>query len=172
MRVYLARKMTGLTGQELCQKSECARTTAKILFGKRMVILDPVAEEGIRPTSAIISTSLARLVYLWARDKQMIRHAHVVIDMTGAEKSEGVAHEIGYARYCLFKPVIRVYPELALSVPSVARLEDDVIASSYDEALMLADQYWGTFSKRLVWRLAMLNRCLPKWLLHQIQEFK
>lgn len=172
MKIYLARKMTGLTGKEIVYKAHCALTTAKILLGKEVQILDPVTEEGVKPTNEIVKAPAHLLTKFWARDKQMIREAHVIIDMTGAEKSEGVAHEIGYARYNLWKPTVRVYPELGKDTPSVARLEDDVIATSYDEALMLAHQYWGTWSKRLMWRLKMLNRCLPKWIMYQLGEFK
>ena len=57
----------------------------------------------------------------------MIRDAHVVFDLSGGAKSEGCAHEVGYARYFLYKPVVRLYPFLG---SSVARLEDDYIVAS------------------------------------------
>ncbi len=99
----------------------------------------------------------------------MIRDAHVLVDLTGPAKSEGVAHEIGYARYNLWKPIVRVWPGLG---PSVAWLEDDVIVPTAAHALVEAQRRWGTPFKRRLWRAKMLNRCLLRWIANQIGEWK
>lgn len=167
MRVYVAHAMTGRTGDELLAESLYVKHLCSI-FGD-IAILDPVEVEQVMPGVQELHNPETALREYWTRDKAMIRKAHVLIDITGPRKSEGVAHEIGYARFFLWKPVIRVYPRLG---PSVARFEDDVIAETIHEAIEIAYDRWGTFPKRLLWRLKLLIRCLPKFLYYQIREIK
>ena len=126
-------------------------------------VLDPVSEEGVRPRNKNIQATYKELVKFWKRDKEMIRQANMVFDMTPWLKSEGVAHEIGYARYHLWKPVFRVYgKEKRPSAGSVAYFEDDVLAKDIDHAIYKAEQMFGTWYKRFVWRIALYNRCWLK----------
>jgi hypothetical protein len=104
----------------------------------------------------------------WHDDKDLIRRAHVVLDLSGPAKSEGVAHEIGFARYFLWKPVVRVWPGLGASI---ARLDDDVVVSSADEAAEVIRAKWGTPWKRLKWRFALYNRCRISAFISELKEF-
>jgi hypothetical protein len=165
LKVYTARAMTGRTGLELVQGSADILNAAP----SGVEILDPVTIEGVQPTSEPLRGDPVTLPEHWRRDKQCIRDAHVIFDITGPAKSEGVAHEIGYARFCLWKPVVRLYPGLGASI---ARLEDDVIVGSLEEGFRVIDEKWGTRAKRVAWRLAMLNRCLLRWVGYQLAEFK
>ncbi|MGD9724849.1 MAG: hypothetical protein AB7V39_00375, partial [Nitrospiraceae bacterium] len=167
-KIYLARKMTGLTAKELVEESVQAARTAEELY-PGVKLLDPVKADNHKAMDSVVAAKEEMLRGFWRRDKEMIRVAHVLIDMTGPAKSEGVAHEIGYARYCLWKPVIRIWPGLPASV---ARIEDDIIVEHFVAALDVAEQLWGTRTKRIIWRLKMLNRCLPKWIMQQLGEFK
>lgn len=166
LTAYLAHAMTGRSGAELIAESA---VVADLAFRMGVVVLDPVVSEGVTPSDKRLLNPDDKLAIFWRRDKKMIRYSHVLIDLTGPAKSEGVAHEIGYARFALWKPVIRVWPGLG---PSVAWLEDDVIVPTVAHALVEAQRLWGTRSKRIVWRLKMLNRCLLKWIAYQIGEFK
>ena len=167
LKIYFARKMTGRTGADLIK--ELAEIEF-VCWKLDVVVLDPVKEEKIKSTDKEIRTSLDELTKYWARDKEMIREAHVIIDCTGPLKSEGVAHEIGYARYYLWKPVIRVYPEGLTD--SVANLEDDLIVSSIEQAVWKARFHWGSRLDRIKWRFNVLKRCLFKFIQHQIGEWK
>lgn len=167
LKVYLAGAMTGLSGHNLLLRSGLACYFRNKYFPE-MALLDPVTAEGVRPTDEPLANTDDRLAVFWKRDKEMIRSAHVVIDLTGPAKSEGVAHEVAYARFNLWKPVVRVWPNLG---PSVARYEDDVIVETMFEAFYEADKRWGTWTKRFVWRIKMLNRCLPRWIWHQLGEW-
>lgn len=166
VKVYLAHAMTGRTGNELLKESEEAALVAGVYD---VQLLDPVVTENVSKSKKPLHNKQEALRDYWRRDKEMIRQAHVLLDYTGPAKSEGVAHEIGYARFALWKPVVRIWPNLG---PSVAWIEDDLIVSNPDDAFHLIDERWGTWQKRAKWRLKMLARSLPKWLIYQFQEWK
>jgi len=172
LKIYVAHAMTGRSKRavikESCAVASCAGTLRTLGYDVRL--LDPVVAEGVKDGKGVIDASVGDIAKFWKRDKELIREAHVLIDLTGPRKSEGVAHEIGYARFALWKPVIRVYP--CLSPNSVARFEDDVIVATIPEAVYAALGNWGTLRQRVMWRLSMLNRSLLRWLLFQVLEFK
>lgn len=168
--VYLARAMTGRSMKEVYYEAKKERI---YLEKHGFKVLDPVSEEGVRPKNKNIQATYRQLVTFWARDKEMIRQAHMVFDMTPWMKSEGVTHEIGYARYFLWKPVVRVYgKEKRPSAGSVAYFEDDVLAKDLDHAIYKAEQLYRTWYKRFKWRLLLLNRCLLKFFWYQLLEWK
>jgi hypothetical protein len=146
LRIYYASSMTGRSGKELVEQS---KEVDFLSWCYEVEALDPIKAEHVKPTNEPLNNGGDLLRDYWKRDKEMIRHAHVVIDVTGQAKSEGVSHEIGYARYHLHRPVIRVWPNLG---SSVARLEDDLIAESLADAIKLAVAGWGTPVKRLKWK--------------------
>jgi hypothetical protein len=165
LKCYTARKMTGVPGRQLV--AQALRVKAA-LEAHGIIVLDPVTSEKLKRTYRPLHNSFSKLKEYWVRDKRMIQQAHVVLDLTAPEKSEGVSHEIGYARYFLWKPVVRIYPDLG---PSVARIEDDFIAGSLDEAADLMQEKWGTWWKRFKWRLLLVNRCALKFLWLQLKEW-
>jgi hypothetical protein len=173
LKIYVAHAMTGRSKKEvLAETSSVANLAGQMnRLGCDIRLLDPVVEEGIqRQSKQTISATPTQIKSFWSRDKELIREAHVLLDLTGPLKSEGVAHEIGYARFCLWKPVIRIWPGLGKN--SVAWIEDDAVVDGYDTALEFAVQEWGTMLKRFAWRARMLNRSFPKWVGHQIGEWK
>lgn len=170
IKVYTAGAMTGLSGAELVERSQNAAIT---LVEHGIYPLDPVLAEGVDPRAPVVQATYEQMVDFWKRDKAMIREAHVIIDLTPERKSEGVAHEIGYARYCLWKPVVRVYmngkkPCLA----SVAFFEDDLIVDTLEEAAVEINRLWGTWFKRARWRMRLYNRCLLKACWYKLMEWK
>lgn len=169
MRVYTAGAMTGLSGEELVERS---LYVGQVLSDYHIEVLDPVAAEGVKATTTACQSSFDDLKKFWRRDKEMIRSAHVLFDITPEKKSEGVAHEIGYARYFLWKPVVRVYMNGGMPTKaSVVHFEDDIITYSLPEACVLANHHWGTPWKRLKWRLKLYNRCLLQALRYKLQEW-
>lgn len=170
MKAYIAHGMTGRTGDELINESLHVLQVCK-KYG--IETLDPVMAEGVLKVDPRVQASNEMLPLHWKRDKEMIREAHVFIDITANRKSEGVAHELGYARYNLWKPSIRVSIDYARSQNiSIANLEDDLIVASIEQAAFIAQLRWGTFGKRFRWRIKTLARCLPKWITYQLGEFK
>lgn len=169
-KIYTAQKMTGRDQAEMVNMAKKAK---KVFEGAGIKVLDPVLEEHVKPTNEIlVDKPLSLLKDYWKRDKQMIREAHVVVDLTPEAKSEGVAHEIGYARYALWKPIVRVYQPDSKPASMIAIFEDDLIVHSLEEAAVQIQKYWGSWAKRALWRLGLMNRCLPKWIWHQICEWK
>lgn len=167
MKAYIAHAMTGRSGEEMHAESEMARAVLSV-FG--IETLDPVYAEGVDRGERQLTNSLEDLKVYWARDKQLIREAHVLIDLTPGMKSEGVSHEIGYARYFLWKPVIRVGNAFPLA--SVAHFEDDAIVSDLWDAGLTIDRLWGTLRKRIVWRMRMYKRCLFRAWRYKMGEWK
>lgn len=146
MRIYAASSMTGRTGEELVAQS---KEVAFLAWCYDVEVLDPITNEGVKADKHRLDGGGDKLREFWKRDKEMIRKAHVIIDVTGERKSAGVEHEIGYARYHLHKPVVRVWPNLGVSI---ARLEDDLIVEDLNQAFRLAVERWGTWQKRLKWK--------------------
>lgn len=170
LRVYAARGMSHRIKEEVVNE---AATDRAVMAGYGLMVLDPVVAEGVEATKEVLRSLKKAMDTHWARDKRMIREAHVVFDMTPLLNSEGVKHEIGYARYFLWKPVIRVFPKDQLPFQSsVARYEDDALFDDLHEAVKYALENYGTWKKRFKWRAKMLNRCLFKFLLFQLKEWK
>jgi hypothetical protein len=165
MKVYCAKRMTGVPGRQLVAE---AKRNKIILEKHGITVLDPVLAEKVKRTYRPLHNGFSTLKKYWFRDKALIQEAHAILDCTPQFNSEGVKHEIGYARYFLWKPVVRIYPDLG---PSVARIEDDFIAGSLDEAADMMNEKWGTWWKRFKWRLLLVNRCLPKFLWLQLKEW-
>lgn len=168
MRVYTAGAMTGLSGEELVERS---LKVGQVLSDHGIEMLDPVACEGVKATKDPTQASFTDLTTYWQRDKELLRQAHVIFDITPERKSEGVSHELGYARYFLYKPVIRVYMNGGMPTKaSVAYFEDDLLASSLDEACHVALEMWGTWELRLKWRLRLLRK-VPKSIYYKAKEW-
>lgn len=166
VRAYTATSMTGRTGEDLFQQSQ--RVWAA-LAAHGIEALDPVAAEGVNifGTTPLAST-MEDLASHWKRDKEMIRNAHVLIDLTPTAKSEGVAHEIGLARYCYWMPVIRIYSPTGASV---AHFEDDLIVPDIETAAREIVSRWGTWRKRFAWRLRLYLRCAPKHYFYKLRRW-
>lgn len=158
--------MTGRSGKELVEQS---KKVAFLSYYYKVEALDPIAAEEVHGDNKPLNNGGDLLKEYWRRDKDMIKRAHVIIDVTGPAKSEGVAHEIGLARYGYYKPVIRVWPNLD---SSIARLEDDVIADTIEAAIKLAVYRWGTPWKRLKWRIKLYARCLPGMIATFFREWR
>lgn len=170
IKIYTACKMTGRDKAEMVGT---AKKNKQIFEAAGIQVLDPVLEEHVKPThQELQDVPIHVLKGYWKRDKQMIREAHVVVDTTPELKSEGSAHEIGYARYNLWKPVVRMYTGNVKPLSAIVYFEDDLVVHSVEEAAIQIQKYWGTWFKRAMWRLSILNQCFFKWLLYQIQEWK
>lgn len=170
LKVYAARGMSHRVKEEVVNEAAADRA---IMSGYGVLVLDPVAAEGVESTKEVLRSSKKAMDTYWSRDKEMIREANVVFDLTPHLNSEGVKHEIGYARYALWKPVIRVFPKGQLPFQSsVSRYEDDAIFEDLHEAVKYALETFGTWQKRFKWRFNLLVRCLPRWVMFQVQEWK
>ncbi len=158
--VYNARSMTGRIKEEIVLEAKADR---KLMEAAGITVLCPVDKESVPSTKQVLISSKKSMLNYWPQDKRMIETADVLFDMTPERKSEGVAHEIGYARYFLYKPVIRVFRGGKLPIPSsVAYFEDDHITDSLEGAIKYVIQEHGTLYKRLKWRFKLYMRCLPK----------
>jgi hypothetical protein len=140
--------MTGKNKKQLVYENLVA---VKIFKENGIRVLSPVIEEGILPDDELLSPLSAKeLEKQWYNDKKLIKKAHVLVDLSGFSNSEGVHHEIGLARYGLFKPIVRIHPSLGISV---ARLEDDMIVRDVEEAARVIVDRWGSRWKRICWRV-------------------
>lgn len=167
--VYAARGMTGRVKEEVVRE---AASDKSFLEKAGLEVLCPVEKENVQPTKQILLSSKKAMMEYWPSDKRLIREAHIVFDMSPHLNSEGCKHEVGYARYHLQKPVVRIFPKGQLPVKSsVAYFEDDMVCDSLEEAVEYAYRVHGTYWNRLLWRLKRTNRCLPKSIWHQLMEW-
>lgn len=169
IKVYTATAMTGQIKEDVVRK---AKQTKDYLEKAGFVVFDPVTEEGVKPTQERLLSSKKQMDIFWPRDKAFIRRCNIIFDMAPHLNSEGCKHEIGYGRYFLWKPVVRVFPKGMLPTKSsVAWFEDDAVVDSLEEAIEYALRVHGTFFKRLKWRLKLYNRCLPKAMVYKFLEW-
>lgn len=170
IKVYTARSMSFRVKEEVVAE---ALKDRQFLVSSGFVVLCPVEKEEVPSTKQILLSSKKAMLGYWPADKKMIEESHVLFDMSPQMKSEGVAHEIGYARYFLYRPIVRVYPAGKLPTPSsVAWFEDDFICDSLEEAVEYVYRVHGTLWKRLKWRIALYSRCLPKMVSCWIRSWK
>lgn len=168
-KVYLCRSMTHRIKEEVVREAQAD----KDFFQKAgLIVLDPVEKEGVKATKEKLIASSKAMQNYWPADKAMIREAHVVVDMTPHMKSFGTEKELGYARYHLWKKVIRVFPKGQLPVAScVAFLEDDDVVDSREMALESILRTHGTLWLRLKWRFNIYKRCWAKAKWYRLQEW-
>lgn len=159
VRVYLCQAMTGIRQNVIYQRNAyCTRVLEK--YG--IEVWSPVTEEGVSPSNKKLDQpSQEQLRKFWRRDKFLIKHCHVLLDITGPSRSQGSLHEIGLARYFIFQPVVRV---MKLSGPSVVIEEEDLIAPTVEKAAQLITQEFGTPWKRLKWKFKLFGRCFPGYI--------
>ncbi len=170
IRIYVARGMTGRPAAEVVAEAKRDKT---FLEAAGLEVLDPVSEEGVKPSKKPILSSPAAMNKYWKRDKQMIREADVLLDMSPHLPSMGVIREHGYARYHLWKKTVSVFPFGMLPpAGAVCYHEDDYVTDNILDAVVEIYRTHGSLFKRLKWRLAMYNRCWVKSLLHRVGEWK
>lgn len=158
--VYNARSMTGRVKEDVVAE---AKADKEFLEKAGFIVLCPVEKEEVPATKQVLLSSRKAMEEYWPKDKRMIEQCDVLFDLTPERKSEGVAHELGYARYYLYRPVVRIYRDGKLPVPSsVAFFEDDYITDSLIDAVEYTLRVHGTRYKRLKWRFNLYVRCLPK----------
>lgn len=160
IKAYTCQAMTGKFCDEMIVE---ARMLERMLTNYGIQILNPVlAELDHIPNEHVILPPVPPdvLEKFWYTDKEMIRNADVIIDYMTHNKSDGSNNEIGYNRWCLWKPTIRVW-----SGPGalISRMEHEDIVPTLVEAVTVIHEKYGTYEKLGAWRKEMLERCFPKW---------
>ena len=162
LKVYVAHAMTGKMQDELRREAEL---TTRVLENYGFEVLDPIIAEGVPDIhEPLTQVSQAQLADHWKRDKEMIREADILLDYMGCNKSDGVAKELGYARWCLWKPVVRVFPNCSINI---SRLEDDCITDNLQDAVGVMLNRFGSYEKLRVWRQDIWDRSFAVWLHEQ-----
>jgi len=166
--IYLGQAMTGHTGQELWSTLLSIRP----IYEKYGIeLISPIEKEGILPNAArLTDRSDEEMTNIWKKkDKEQIRSVNVFVYIASNKTSQGVMKEFALARGSLWKPTVGVYLS-GLRPGFITRAEDDAVVTSHEEAALTIVARWGTWSKRLKWRLKMLYRSLPKFVWFQLKE--
>lgn len=166
MKIYLATPMTGLYCDEIWMK---AINDKQIYEKEGIEVITPIEGEGIPFAHVkLADRSEEEMFRVWKKkDKQAIKDCHVLVYQCPDRWSQGVAHELILSRGVLWKPTVFIG-----KAGFITKEEDDYVATTHQEAAMIVNLRWGTFRKRLIWRLKMLNRCVLPWIWNQILEFK
>lgn len=160
--IYTCQKMSGRYKDEMIREAEYL---VRHLNNYGFQVLNPVLAEKVEDVHELLqNVQPALLAHYWQRDKEMIREADIILDYCTEGKSDGTNKEVGYARYCLWKPVVRVWPGPG---GLISRLEDDVVVNSLIEAIQVIQLDWGTYEKLGAWREAMWRRSFSKWMGYQ-----
>jgi len=166
VKIYLATPMTGMHCDDIWKK---AITDKQVYEAEGITVVTPVDGEGIPFEHVkLADRSNAEANRVWKKkDKRAIKDTHVLVYECPTRWSQGVAHELILSRGVLWKPTVFIG-----QAGFITREEDDVVASSHQEAAIAIAQRWGTRGKRVLWRLRVINRCLLGWIWDQIREFK
>lgn len=157
---YTCQTMTGRMCDEMIVE---ARMLERTLNNHGIRILNPVLSElDIIPNEHIVLPHCSNelLEKVWKQDKVMIREADIIIDYKTHNKSDGSNTEIGYNRFCLWKPTIRVWDGPGALI---SRMEYEFVVPNLQEALRVIEENFSTYEQLKTWRLSMLSRCYPKW---------
>jgi hypothetical protein len=118
----------------------------------------------------LLNTDEKRLKGFWKRDKEIItREVHAVVIDGADQKSFGVEREYGLSRYCMWKPTVLYMPKTFLNV---SQFEDDWVSDDLEAIGKYLQDNFGTRTKRIIWRIKMLARSLPKWVVDQMYQFR
>lgn len=170
IKCYVARAMTGRIKEEVVQE---ARADKELLEKAGFIVLCPVIAENVPATKEVIRSSKKAMDVYWTRDKEMIREAHVVFNMSPHLPSLGVIREHGYARYHLWKKTISVFPEGKLPMKAaICHYEDDFVTDNLVLAIGEALRTHGTLWNRIKWRLSLYKRCWLKAIMYRLAEWK
>lgn len=169
IKVYPARAMTGRVKEEVV--AEAAQDKEK-LEKAGFVVLCPVISENVPSTKQTIRSSKKAMDSYWPRDKEMIREAHVVFNMSPHVPSIGVIRESGYSRYFLWKKTISVFPKGKMPLKSaICYYEDDFVTDNLDDAIAEALRTHGTYWRRLKWRMSIYNQSLFRAIYYKFMEW-
>ncbi len=163
IKIYAAQRMTGRYCDELLAE---AQMVSNKLAEAGFVVLSPVIEEGVPNKHIKLVNTFGRLRNYWRRDKEMLNEAHIMLDFNSQGKSDGVNVEMGYIRFCLWKPLVRIHPNLGCTI---SRIEYDCVTDSIDNAIKVMVERWGTKAKLRNWRLKMLYKSMNKFMGQQIR---
>lgn len=170
IKVYVARAMTGRIKEDVVREAKADKAYLEDLG---FTVLDPVTSEGVEETKDVLLSAKEVMDVYWPRDKQMIRDAHVVFNMSPHLPSLGVMREHGYARYHLWKKTITVFQHTKMPAEgAICYYEDDLVTDTLEKAAHDALRTHGTLWKRCKWRAALYIRCIPKAVWHHIKEWK
>lgn len=161
-----------MTGR--CRAEQVARAHEVVATFKQfgLTAISPVISEGVEnKPGPLIPNSESELLGNWTRDKYLIaRKAHVVLLDGADEGSIGMAREYAYNRYALWKPTIILWNEPRGF--TVAAFEDDAIVYSLIDAAATIAIHFATRRQRWAWRIKMLARSLPKWIVNQLYAWR
>ena len=168
IKIYVACKMTGRDKKE---QVEHAQYVTEVLKKYDVQVVSPVLEEKVLALPGLLlNTDEVRLKNFWKRDKEIIRREVHAVLLDGADqKSFGMEREYMLSRGVLWKPTVLYMPKTFLNV---SQFEDDFVSSDLDEIGKYLQDNFGTRKKRITWRIKMLIRSLPKWMVDQMYQFR
>lgn len=162
LQVYVACSMTG---QDQATLVRTAEQITDVFCRAGIQIFHPVLAEHIASKHSSLKASPITLPSKWRMDKEAIERSFVLVDASADIKSEGREHEVGFMRYCLWRPVVRISPRhVNDGYYSIAVLEDDIIVGTPEEACQVILENWGTWWKRRFWQIKIHNRCIVRFI--------
>jgi hypothetical protein len=167
IRIYLAQAMTGFTCKSIRQK---ALKATRILKSLGFEVWSPALLEKVPNTEQKLNMlSKEDLLSKWIIDKNVgMRTCHVIVDIDGDIRSEGVSIERGYMRWYAWRPVVRV--KSIGHAYSISDIEDDFIAPSVKQAGMFIKRRWSNRSKWVMWKLTHILFGIPKLIYVQVSS--
>lgn len=168
-KVYVCCTMTGRDRKEQVMRAQYV----KAIFAQYGIeAIHPVLEERVPAVHGpLIQESVSQLEQFWRRDKEIIAYeAHAVFVDGADEGSVGVGREYAFSRYNLWKPTVLLWNKNR--GVTVAQFEDDFIVADAISAAILIRAEWGTWEKRMWWRLKLLVRTLPTFIYRQLMQLR
>lgn len=163
--IYLADRMTGFTGYQLWKNY---RKRKKVYRLRGIKVTSPLPGENIRPTKRKLGDRPGRTgTMIWAKDKNQIKDNNVFVFPLNGQLSQGCVNELVKARGAHWKPTVYIHPKPGF----ITKEQNDIVVADDKAAAKYIVKKFGSRWKRGIWRLKMLNRCLPGWIWQQLREF-
>jgi len=150
-------KLTGRKAKDVTVESDRAKLVFKAYGIEAVSPWDK--EKYLYESDDTIGATQGVLCPIWADDKTMIRSCQGVCDITGNLFSRGASLETGMNRYGLMRPTVWVD-----TANSVRNLDGDLVVKTVEEAALLISQRWGTWLKRVTWRLKTIWNPRSVWI--------
>lgn len=172
VRVYMAMPMTGYDRADMVKRS---KHLIEVGARNEVTVISPVLEEHTKEIPGVLTQNdQYQLRRFWRRDKEIIRNrdgkgAHVVLIDRADQKSLGCEREYGFNRYFLWKPTLCIMSRHGYSV---AKFEDDRIFEDEYAAFAYIARNYGTHLRRIKWRVRMLCRSLPGFIIDQLAAWR
>jgi len=162
--IYLAQPMTGFTGYKIWKTYHERRKPYRKL-GIRVV--SPVPGEGIKPIKRKVGDRPGKTgIDIWDKDKNQIKGTNIFVFPSDGLRSQGCVNELVKARGAHWKITVFIHTHGGF----ITKEQNDIVCADDKTAALMIKRNFMSRHRRFLWRVSMLNKSLPKWIIQQCKD--